>query len=134
MAALYGLPMNECSSCGHVVGPHYEDFYTLTKQLKEELRDRSVPSGTYTTKEGENLSQFIKTYYSWYEEHKNDDTPPLEYFPANIIARALLKTRELKREHLPFGSSREDDNQLSFHEPRICCLRMLETDPMMTDL
>ena len=132
--ALYQLPMNECSSCGHIVGHMYEDFYSLTKQLMEELKTRSIPSGSYTTKEGEDLTGFVTTYYTWYEAHKNDESPPLEYFPANIIARALLKTRDLTDKHLPFGSAREDDNQLSFHEPRICCLRMLETDPMMTDI
>jgi DNA-directed RNA polymerase subunit N (RpoN/RPB10) len=132
--ALYELPMNECSSCGNIVGQLYPDFYDLTKQLMEELKTKSIPTGSYITKEGEDLSKFVKTYYTWYNTHKDDTVKPLEYFPTNIIARALLKTRDLTEEHLPFGSSREADNQLSFHEPRICCLRMLETDPMMTDI
>ena len=129
--ALYQLPMNECSSCGQIVGHMYDDFYTLTKQLTTELKTRSIPSETYRTTEGKDITEFIRVYYSWFDKNKGK---VLEYFPANIIARALLATVPLEESLLPFGHSREPDGQISFNEPKICCLRMLETDPMMTDI
>ena len=129
--ALYQLPMLECSSCGQIVGHMYEDYYRLSEQLMKELKEQpeQIPRGDYQALS--DLNPFIKTYYAWYL--KNKETA-LEYYPCNIIARALLQTCVLVEGHLPFGSKREEDNQLSYFEPKICCLRMLETDPMMTKI
>lgn len=129
--ALYQLPMLECSNCGQHLGHKYEDYYTLTKQLTEELKIRDVPVGTYVASDGDDISAFINTYYSWYT--KQDGPVPL-HEPGNIISRALLRLRELNTSHLPFGNARENDGQLSIYEPRICCMRMFQTDPMMTKI
>lgn len=130
---LYELPMLECSSCGQHLGHLYEDYYRLTKQLMEELETQSVPYGDYTTSQGDDLTSFVQTYYTWLIEQDQTRSIPV-HEPCNIIARALLRTRELKLEHLPFGSAKEDDGQMSVHEARICCLRMFQTDPKMTKL
>lgn len=130
----YQLPMIECSSCGQVVGHLYGDFYSLTKQLMEELEGTDIPSGSYQTKSGDDIRPFLRTYYSWYSEAKEQPDPPLEYLPNNVVARALLRTAELNTEDLPFGSKRETDGTLSFDEPRICCIRMLITDPGTTPI
>lgn len=123
--------MLECSNCGQHVGHLYEDYYTLTKQLTDELARRDVPNGTYRTISGDDISSYINTYYSWYDKNKEGVQVP-KHEPGNIIARALLRTRELEAEHLPFGSTTESDGQMSIHEARICCIRMFQTDPMMT--
>jgi DNA-directed RNA polymerase subunit N (RpoN/RPB10) len=131
--ALYELPMLECSSCGQHLGHLYKDFYTLTKQLKNELEYSGRPTGSYITKaNNDNITEFVRTYYDWYKQQEGADVPVHE--PSNIVARALLRTQELDSAHLPFGSNVQDDGQLSTHEARICCLRMLQTDPMMTKI
>jgi len=131
--ALYQLPMLECSSCGQHLGHLYEDFYVLTKQLKNELENYKRPTGTYSAKyNGDDITEFVRVYYEWYDQQEGANIPVHE--PANIVARALLRTQELDPSHLPFGSNVQDDGQLSIHEARICCLRMLQTDPMMTQI
>lgn len=130
--ALYQLPMLECSNCGQHVGHKYEDYYTLTKQLMDELSTRNVPSGSYVTTDGDDITSFVKTYYTWYQNQDPQVVP--RHDPGNIIARALLRLRELDESQLPFGSAHEDDGQLSIYEPRICCMRMFQTDPMMTKI
>lgn len=130
--ALYELPMLECSSCGQHLGHLYEDFYTLTKQLINELKSSGRPTGSYVTKADDDITEFVQTYYDWYNQQEGADAPVHE--PANIVARALLRTQRLEPTHLPFGSNVQDDGQLSIHEARICCLRMLQTDPMMTKI
>lgn len=129
--ALYQLPMIECSSCGQHLGHLYESYYTLTQQLTEELKNYDTPSGTYRADNGDDISQFINTYYTWYNQQEG---PVPTHEPCNIVARALLRLRELEPEHLPFGSTREPDGQMSFYEARICCMRMLQTDPKMTKI
>jgi DNA-directed RNA polymerase subunit N (RpoN/RPB10) len=131
--ALYQLPMLECSNCGQHLGHKYEDYYTLTKQLVEELKTKSVPTGTYTASDGDDISAFINIYYSWYTNPDRTEPVP-QHEPGNIVARALLRLRELNSQQLPFGSAREDDGQISIYEPRICCMRMFQTDPMMTKI
>lgn len=124
--------MLECGNCGQHLGHIYEDYYTLSKQLTDELKDGGVPSGTYVATSGDDVSAFINTYYLWFKGEHEGPIPIHE--PENIVARALLRIKELDPEELPFGSSREADGQLSIFEPRICCLRMLQTDPMMTKI
>jgi len=132
MVSLYQLPMLECSNCGQHLGHMYEDYYTLTKKLMEDLANLDVPVGTYKTSNGnDDLTPFIKTYYTWYT--KQSEPVPI-HLPGNIIARGLLRLRELKDDDLPFGSAVEDDGQMSIYEPRICCLRMFQTDPKMTKI
>ena len=133
--ALLQLPMLECTNCGQHLGHLYEDYYTLTEQLMQELTDNPdrVPRGTYRTTHStpvDDITEFIRTYYTWYLAEKDKKSIPV-HEPGNIVARALLRTQELKAAHLPFGSNREPDGQLSIHEARICCLRMFQTDPMM---
>lgn len=128
----YELPMLECSNCGQHLGHMYNDYYILTKQLMEELKNTDVPRGTYITSYDDDISDYISTYYSWYQTQDVNMVPVHE--PGNIVARALLRTRTLKPEHLPFGSATEADGQLSIHEGRICCMRMFQTDPKMTNI
>lgn len=130
--ALYELPMLECSNCGQHLGHIYESYYQLTKQLTDELKDNDVPSGEYITSYGDDITDFITTYYDWYAEQDHSEVPVHE--PGNIIARALLRLRPLESDHLPFGSAHEEDGQISVYEARICCMRMLQTDPMMTQI
>lgn len=125
--ALEQLPMIECSSCGNCIGHLFEDYYDLSKQLIDELSRNDVPSGKYITNEGDDISEFISTYYTWYDTI--DKSKVLEYSPRNIVARALLRLRELSPDHLPFGTEREPDMQLSPYNTRICCLRMFMSDP-----
>jgi len=135
--ALYRFPMIECSSCGTVVGHLIYDYYRLSKQLIEDLKENGVPTGSYRVTETgyeDDLTPFVTTYYQWLAQHQSDDPPPVEYKPVNVIARALLRRRELDPADLPFGSKREEDGQLSMLEERFCCLRMLQTDPMGTQI
>jgi len=129
--ALYQLPMLECSSCGQHLGHKYDDYYTLTKQLIEELQISNVPTGYYNTSDDDNISNFIHTYYIWY--NKQTVKVP-DHTPGNIISRALLRIVELDEKNLPFGSLREEDGQISIFEPRICCMRMFQSDPKMTKI
>ena len=130
--ALYELPMLECSNCGQHLGHVYESYYQLTKQLIEELKGQRVPSGSYVAQDGDDISEFISTYYSWYDAQEPGTVPVHE--PGNIVARALLRIRDLEPDHLPFGSALEQDGQISVYDARICCMRMLQTDPMMTKI
>ena len=129
--ALYQLPMLECSNCGQHLGHLYNSYYTLTQQLIKELDGRSVPTGKYVSATGDDISPFIKTYYEWYA--KQTGSVP-DHQPGNIVARGLLRLRDLDATHLPFGSVREDDGQLSIYDVRICCMRMFQTDPKMTKI
>jgi len=111
----------------------YEDYYALTKQLINDLENYGSPTGSYVVKtNGDDITEFVQTYYTWYNSQEGANIPLHE--PGNIIARALLRTQKLESSHLPFGSNVQDDGQLSIHEARICCLRMLQTDPMMTKI
>lgn len=118
--------MLECSSCGQYVGHLYEDYYTLTKQLVHELEHRTIPTMRYITSSNKDVSKFIHNYYTWYDQHK-DEASVLEYLPGAIVSRALLN---LKETPLPFGSLSEPDGQQSPFEAKICCLRMLQTNPV----
>jgi DNA-directed RNA polymerase subunit N (RpoN/RPB10) len=126
--ALEQLPMIECSSCGQCIGHLFEDYYDLSKNLIDELAYREVPSGTYITSMGDDISKFIHTYYTWYNNIE-DKSGVLKYSPKNIVARALLRLQDLTEDSLPFGSDREPDMQLSPYNTRICCLRMFMSDP-----
>jgi DNA-directed RNA polymerase subunit N (RpoN/RPB10) len=128
--SLYDNPMLECSSCGTHLGHLYEDYHALSARLTKDLQSGSL--GQYVTRADDDLTEFISTYYKWYGSVDKSLYPKHE--PGNIVARALLRTRKLKEEHLPFGSTTEPDGQISVHETRICCLRMLQTDPMMTKI
>ncbi len=126
------MPMIECSSCGQCLGHLYDDFYDLSKKLLDELQTSSdVPTGFYITRDGDDIGPFLTTYYEWYSKHRNDKDV-IVYRPETIIARALLRIQELSEDFLPFGSHREEDNQLSPFEARACCLRMFQTDPGAT--
>jgi DNA-directed RNA polymerase subunit N (RpoN/RPB10) len=117
--------MPECSSCGQYVSHLMDDYYKLTTQLIKELPN---PTGSYITKDGDDITPFIKTYYTWVGNSKP------QYMPGNIVARALLRIKDLKQQDLPFGSNRTTDGQLSLTtETRICCLRMFQTDPVATN-
>ena len=128
----YQLPMLECSSCGQFIGPFYDDYYALSKRLIEDLARREVPTDTYTT-EDDDIGPFIKTYYEWHSKQEDKSRLPV-HTPANIVARALLRLRELTPTHLPFGSLKVEDGQMSMFEARMCCLRMFQTDPTATDM
>lgn len=123
---IMSLPMLECSSCGQYVGHLYEDYFTLTKKLIDELEHRDVPSMRYITSLDKDITEFIQNYYTWYDLHK-DEEGVLEYLPGAIVSRALLN---LEITPLPFGKHSEPDGQHSPFEARPCCLRMLQTNPV----
>ena len=129
------MPLLECSSCGEYVGPFYDDYYKLSKKLINDLAGRDVPTDSYVTKEGDDIGPYIKTYYEWLTDEQQVVNATLpEHTPGNIVARGLLRLRELEPEHLPFGSQRAADGQMSIFETRICCLRMFQTDPAGTEM
>jgi DNA-directed RNA polymerase subunit N (RpoN/RPB10) len=132
--ALYRIPMIECSSCGQCIGHLFEDYYDLSKRLIDELKDNEIPNSDYTvTSTSDDIRPFLKTYYIWYSNLTDDEKLNVPvHSPANVVARALLRLEELKTSDLPFGSAREDDNQISAFEARICCLRMFMSDPGAT--
>lgn len=137
----YELQMIECSSCGNIVGHLYDDYYALRGQLQKELDSgRKVPSGSYVVKAtGDDIGPYLRTYYEWANDQIDEDPSAIKaiiaqrYQPANIVARAMLRIKELDKDDLPFGSKREADGQLSRFETRMCCLRMMQTDPTGTD-
>ena len=118
------LSMIECSSCGQQLGHLYEDYYELTIKLERELKNGKI-DGSYKTRHGDDLSMFLKTYYDW----ATDNAEKAVFQPANIIARALLRIKELDTKDLPFGMKTELDGQRDVHEVRVCCLRMFQCDP-----
>lgn len=133
--ALYQLPMIECSSCGQCIGHLFSDYYDLSKKLIDELQKRDVPTGDYTTSQGDDIGPYLRTYYEWYSKAKAEVAGEvLEYQPKNIVARALLRIKDLTDDMLPFGSLREPDGQLTPYEARTCCLRMFLGDPGATTL
>lgn len=137
----YDLQMIECSSCGNVVGHLFDDYYALRARLQKEINSgRDIPSDQYVVQAtGDDIGPFLRTFYTWVKETVDEDPDSVKAFvarryqPANIVARAMLRLKELDKEELPFGSKREADGQHSRFEPRICCLRMLGTDPTGTD-
>ena len=128
--SVYQLPMLECSSCGRYVGTLYNDYYDLSAKLVKDLGSGTNPKEQYSCENGDDITEYVQTYYKWYNENKPH---ALEYTPVQIIARALLRTKELDPEDLPYGSLRNPDKQMSMHEAKMCCLRMLLTDPTGTE-
>ena len=132
MSTFY-LPMTDCSACGRHVGHIYEPYYTLTERLlrmlstsaniadfADSLNDRDF------TYDGHSIGPFLRVYYTW--AAKNPGKALFE--PANVVARALLRIRELEEGQLPFGSKAADGQRNAYDAP-ICCLRMFQCDPSM---
>jgi len=137
----YHLPMIECSSCGKIIGHLYHDYYELslkTSRILKSLTDKEDDLSTvykaladqidgnsdFKYGDGNSLSEYLSTYYEWLSENLEHD-----YFtPHNIVARGLLRLRDLKPEHLPINKLAED-NQRNHFEASTCCLRMLHSDP-----
>lgn len=112
--------MIECSTCGNCVGHLYLDYYRLTGKLTQDLaKGLSAFSSDEYAYEGGTLGPFLTTYYA---------SAGSLYEPGNVVARGLLRIRELKPEHLPFGRPNADGQRNQF-EASICCLRMLQSDP-----
>jgi len=135
ISLVYSLKMPACSACGKQLRHLYEDHADLTKQLDTELGERpnfratKVPTGYYLGKiSGIDLTDFIKTYYTW-ELKLEQDTDENTFEPNNIISRGLLRLQELTEDMLPFGTQREPDNQISLLTESLCCLRMFQCDP-----
>ena len=123
----YHLPMIECSTCGNSVGHLYADYDRLTQKLKEVLHAGTALSPTsegFTYGDGSSLAPYLATYYTWLQ----GGTHPDLYEPANVVARGLLRIRDLEPAHLPFGRLNPDGQRNQF-EASICCLRMLHSDP-----
>lgn len=119
--------MIECSTCGKAIGHLYGAYYRIAQYLIEVLAenrqvDPAAPEYTYGT--GNTLGPYLATYYGWLADQHQTDF----YEPANVVARGLLRIRELQREHLPFGRANPDGQRNQF-EASICCLRMLHSDP-----
>jgi DNA-directed RNA polymerase subunit N (RpoN/RPB10) len=135
--SLYQLPLIECTNCGTCVGHMFDDYYKFLKQLTDELLNGyEIPRQTYITKSGDDIGPFLRTYYTWKSTlEPNSQTANIaqRYTPSSVMARALLRSKELDASELPFGSSRDEDGQLSPFEVRICCARTLQTDPTGTD-
>ena len=124
----YHLPMIECSTCGTCLGDKYGDYYRITAYLGEVLKtgepiDPADPKFQYG--DGESLGPFLAVYYTWL---KGQPASADLYEPSNVVARGLLRLRELKPEYLPFGKVNPDGQRNQF-EASICCLRMLHLDP-----
>lgn len=124
--AAYHLPMIECSTCGTCLGDKYGDYYRITAYLGEVLKtgqpiDPADPKFHYG--DGESLGPFLAVYYTWLKGQSVN-----LYEPSNVVARGLLRLRELKAEYLPFGRVNPDGQRNQF-EASICCLRMLHLDP-----
>ena len=131
-AVVYALPMPECSSCGRFLGHLYDDHIELTKKLQEDLSNGGSPSGQYRgAVSGEDITDFINTYYTWRAEFdkKHKDFPV--FTPLNIVSRALIAVKPLEEEDLPFGTAREEDGQRTVFEHSICCLRMFQGNPLL---
>ena len=132
MSTFY-LPMTDCSACNRHVAHLYEAYYTLTERLLRRLSTSpsiadfaaSIRDGDFTY-DGHNIASFLQVYYGW--AAKNEALALFE--PANVVARALLRIRELEESHLPFGSKAADGQRNAYDAP-ICCLRMFQCDPSM---
>jgi hypothetical protein len=120
--------MIECSTCGNCLGHLYRDYVRLAIQLSRDLASDVIPEPKdkrYTYGDGDSIAPFLHTYYTWVEQNpKYKDI----YEPQNVVARAMLRLRELKPEHLPFGKPAAD-GQRNQYEAALCCLRMLQLDP-----
>lgn len=123
----YQLPIIECTNCGQITGHLYDDYYKYLKQLIKDLEEGNA----LTPANYGDIYAFLNTYYTWF---KREGDPRNAYGPAGVVARALLRTKELEESDLPFGSLREADNQFSMHIVRHCCLKTLLTDPTGTDV
>lgn len=120
------MSMPCCSSCGRQMGHLYEDHINLSKKLETELKSTAVPQQNYIGDiSGKDITDFVHTYYSWQVKNPNK----IKFQPHNIISRGLLSLSPLTEEMLPFGTAREEDNQLSMLSEPVCCLRMLQCDP-----
>jgi len=124
----YHIPMIECSTCGNCLGHLYGDYVRMSIQLCRDISTDKIPEPkdkAYIYGDGDSIAPFLNTYYKWLEENpKYKDI----YEPQNIVARALLRLRELKPEHLPFGKAAAD-GQRNQYEAALCCLRMFQLDP-----
>lgn len=125
----YQLPAPECTCCGRPMRHLYDDCAKLTKQLTNVLQTNDVPKSEIFFGEvsGIDITDFIQTYYSWFQKHPDKN---IKFTPSNIVARALLAFEPLCEKDLPFGTKREPDGQRSVFEPGLCCLRMLQCDPL----
>jgi hypothetical protein len=126
--ATYHLPMIECSTCGTCIGEKYSTYYRITAYLNDILKSGRAIEATderFCYGDGDSLGPFLAVYYAWLKTQ-----PPSAdlYEPANVVARGLLRLRELKAEYLPFGKANPDGQRNQF-EASICCLRMLHLDP-----
>jgi hypothetical protein len=131
--SLFYLPMTDCSACNRHVAHLYDAYYVLTERLLRALSTypsiadfaASIRDGDFTYEE-HNITSFLRVYYGW--AAKNQAKALFE--PANVVARALLRIRELEEGHLPFGS-KAADGQRNAYDASICCLRMFQCDPSM---
>jgi hypothetical protein len=125
------LSMLECSTCGTCLGDKYKYLQQFVPLLQK-MRDENINAGfegfegfeVFKYGDGLTLAPFLTTYYTWLSTHIDQDI----YEPSNVIARGLLRIRELLPEHLPFGRLNRDGQRNQF-EASICCLRMLHCDP-----
>jgi hypothetical protein len=128
----YHLPMIECSTCGNAVGHLYADYYRITQKLKEVLKEHGgmidFAAVEYRYGDDNTVGPFLATYYTWLQAQKALGSSVDFYEPANVVARGLLRIRDLAPEHLPFGRLNPDGQRGRF-EASICCLRMLHSDP-----
>lgn len=140
MSSFY-LPMTDCSACNRHVGHLYDTYYSLTERLLRRLSTstsisefaESIRDSDYTYEDETGVSsigRFLRTYYSWASKQ-----PPkaITFEPANVVARALLRIRELRESDLPFGRPNRDGQRNQF-DASICCLRMFQCDPSMQSL
>ena len=136
MSSFY-LPMADCSACNRHVGHLYDAYYSLTERLLRALSTtasiaefaESISDRQFTYEEHDithDITAFLRTYYTWAATQPDKHM----FEPANVVARALLRIRELDASHLPFGSKAADGQRNAYDAP-ICCLRMFQCDPSM---
>jgi hypothetical protein len=131
-AVVYALPMPECSSCGRFLGHLYDDHIELTKRLQTDLEKNGGPNGSYIGSiSGEDITDFITTYYTWREEWDQTHPDFPVFTPLNIVSRAFLAIKPLEVTDLPFGTAREIDDQRSVFDHPLCCLRMFQGNPLL---
>ena len=131
-AVVYALPMPECSSCGRFLGHLYDDHIELTKKLQTDIDNTGSPQGQYIgTISGEDITEFINTYYTWRAEWDKTHPGFPVFTPLNIVSRALIAVKPLEEKDLPFGTAREEDGQRTVFEHSICCLRMFQGNPLL---
>lgn len=130
-AVVYALPMPECSSCGRFLGHLYDDHIELTKKLEKDIANGG-PTGSYIGQvSGEDITQFVNTYYEWRVEWDKTHPDFPVFTPLNIVSRALIAIKPLETTDLPFGTAREVDGQRTVFEHSLCCLRMFQGNPLL---